>query len=128
MDEPREPRIIKFTSSDQTEFALRMTKFLDEEAAFKTGYVGHGITALNLLLQMYRIKTFKLYLKKDKDKAMGFVDEIDALRANIYNFLKTKEKTDGDPNYLGNLRFTDLDNSFDALVAKFYIIESECGI
>lgn len=122
-----EERIIRSTSSDQAEFAIRCSQFLNEEGLFKIGYVRHGATALTLLRQMYRIKVFKLHLKKSKDAATKFIDELDELGSEIQFFLKGKESVP-DPNFLGTPKFKTLDNKFDELIAKYYIIESECGI
>lgn len=121
-------RIIKSTSSDQAEFAVRCNQFLNEEGAFKIGYVKHGATALTLLRQMYRIKVFKYHLKRDKQGAMDFIDAIDGLGEKIQFFLKGKEDATPDPNFLGTPAFNELDKEFDELVAKYYTIEMECGI
>lgn len=124
-----EDRIFKSTSLDHQEFALRRTRFLDEEILFKTGFGQHGITALNLLLQMYRVFIFKLYLQKDKDKAKKFVDDIDALRKELYVYVKTHPKPGaGEPNYLGNDDFKAIDDRFDGIIAEFYEIQIECGV
>lgn len=120
-------RIIKSTSSDQIEYAVRHTQFLNEEGAFKIGYVKHGATALTLLRQMYRIKVFKYHLKKNKEGAMSFMNEIDNLGKNIQFFLKGKEDAP-DPNFLGTPAFDKLDKEFDELIAKYYTIEMECGV
>jgi len=122
-----EERVIRSVSSDQAEFAIRCTQFLDAEGAFKIGYVRHGATALTLLRQMYRIKVFKLHLKKNKDAAIKFIDELDALGEEIEFFLRGSEK-EANPNFLGTPNFKELDNHFDALIAKYYTIEMECGV
>jgi hypothetical protein len=122
-----EERIIRSVTSDQAEFATRCTQFLNEEGAFKIGFVRHGANALTLLRQMYRIKVFKLHLKKNKDAAKKFIDELDALGEEIQFFLKGSEK-EADPNFLGTPAFKELDNKFDALTANYYTIEMECGV
>ena len=120
-------RVIRSVSSDQAEFAIRCTKFLDEEGAFKIGFVRHGANALTLLRQMYRIKVFKLYLKKNKEAAVKFINELDELGEEIQFFLKGSER-EPDPNFLGTPAFKKLDENFDAVVAKYYTIEMECGV
>jgi hypothetical protein len=123
-----EERIIRTTSSDQAEYAIRFNQFLNEEGAFKLGFVKHGSTSMTLLRQMYRIKVFKHYVKKDKDKAMAFIDRIDELGAEIQFFIKGKDELIPDPNFLGTPKFKELDGKFDELIAEYYLIESECGI
>ena len=120
-------RIIRTTSSDQAEFAIRHNQFLNEEGPFKMGFVKHGATALTLLRQMYRIKVFKYYLKKDKDAANKFIDEIDELGGEIQFFLKGKENT-VDPNFLGTPKFKELEEKFDVVSARYYTIEMELGL
>lgn len=116
---------VKPVSFDFEAYHQRREKFLDAQVAFKSGDAKAGIIALNFLQQMFYILPAGRIFKKDSTKAMAFVNEIDALRKRIFQYIKKKGQL---PTYLGLADFDELDDAFDAVVQKYYEILFDVGL
>jgi hypothetical protein len=118
--------VMKTTTQDIEAYQIRRDRFLDAQILFKTGFVEHGVLALNYLQQMFYILPAGRYIVKDEKKAQEFVDEIDELRKFMVTYIKKKDAVPN-KNYLEFADFNDLDNRFDSVVLRFYKILYEVG-
>ena len=115
-------------------FKLEQERFLSAQMQFKSGRLFFGSVAASLLTSMFYILPAGRIIAKDKEektnKASEFVDALDAFRIEVYKFARIRgvdtlsEITQPFPI---TKEYIELDNKFDAMVRKFYMIMFETG-
>ena len=114
-------------------FKLEQERFLQAQMQFKSGYLFFGTVAASLLTSMFYILPAGRIIAKDAEektsKAQDFVDAMDSFRLEAYQFARKKGIDNLTANHVLPLTadYIELDNKYDALVRKFYLILFETG-
>jgi hypothetical protein len=114
-------------------FKVEQERFLQAQAQFKAGYLFYGNIAVALVTSMFYILPAGRIIAQDEEskthEAEEFVNAMDDFRLEAYQYAKRK----GVDNLLPTQQFPltqdyiELDNKYDALVRKFYLIMYRSG-
>lgn len=114
-------------------FKLEQERFLQAQMQFKSGYLFFGTVAASLLTSMFYILPAGRIIAKDEaektTKAQDFVNSMDSFRLEAYLFGRKRGIDNLLPTSVFPLtkEYIELDNKYDALVRKFYLIMFETG-
>lgn len=114
-------------------FKLEQERFLQAQAQFKSGFLFYGTVAASLITSMFYILPAGRMVAKDEEEKTNeckdFVDALDSFRLRAYQYGRKKgiDNLTADRQFPLTPDYLELDNEYDALVRKFYLIMYKTG-
>ena len=128
--QPDKPRV-NVSQALAENFKLEQERFLQAQMLFKSGKVFYGTIAASLITSMFYILPAARMVAKDEEKKTKeceeFVNALDKFRLEVFRYAARKRIVDQEHIFPLTPDYIELDNKYDALVRRFYLIMYETG-